>query len=394
MAVACGVIALGLTSVTSRFPALSTGDSDPVAVSEIMILLLSAGDSRIGLSRAGLMMQRFIPFLLVLLFFTTPSAAETRVALVIGNGAYHNVPRLLNPINDAVDVSAALKKDGFETFLSTDADKAGMEDAIVRFARAARTADIAMFYYSGHALQFGGINYLAPVDAKLADEADLRRLVRLDDIVTEVQQAKSLRILVVDACRDNPLADQLRRSIGTTRALPLQRGLAKIDTPLGMIVAYSTQAGQTAEDGDGRNSPYTTAFLKHIEEQEEIGTIFRQVSEDVYAETKQRQLPELSLSIIGRFYLRGKITVSSPPSTPADNADVCVLAESHWKSVEEIDTIAAYQDHVARFPNCAFVGLARAKIEKLSAQTKGYVPPWPTNLPPPKIVIVPKECCR
>jgi uncharacterized caspase-like protein len=127
-------------------------------------------------------------------------------------------------------------------------------------------------------MQFAGVNYLMPVDARLTDEADLRRMARVDDIVADVQQAKNLRILVLDSCRDNPLAEQLKRSIGTTRAGDLSRGLAKIDSPQGMIVAYSTQAGRTAEDDQGRNSPYTAAFLKHIEAAEEIGTVFRRGS--------------------------------------------------------------------------------------------------------------------
>lgn len=250
-----------------------------------------------------------------------PSSADTRVALVIGNGAYKNVPRLPNPPNDATDVAAALIRSGFETILATDLDKAGMDAAAIRFARAARNSDVAMLYYSGHALQFAGINYLAPVDAKLTDEADLRRMIRVDDMVADLQQAKNLRILVLDSCRDNPLADELKRSIGTTRAIPLQRGLAKIDSAQGMIVAYATQAGRTAEDGNGRNSPYTTAFLKNIEAQEEIGTIFRRVSADVYETTKHQQLPELSLSLIGEFYLKGKLQVALAPAAPVLSDD-------------------------------------------------------------------------
>src|SRR5262245_5067232 len=130
--------------------------------------------------------------LLSLLFMTITdgSLADTRVALVIGNGAYRNVPRLTNPANDAVDVAAALKLVGFETIVATDLDRAGMDEAAIRFARAARNADIALLYYSGHALQFGGVNYLAPIDTQLRDAADLRRLVRLDDIVADLQQAK------------------------------------------------------------------------------------------------------------------------------------------------------------------------------------------------------------
>ena len=211
------------------------------------------------------------------------SVAETRVALVIGNGAYQNAPQLPNPPNDANDVAAALRRDGFNTILATDLTRDGMQDAAIRFARAARDADVAMFYYSGHAIQFAGVNYLAPVDIKLNDEADLRRMIRVDEIVSDLQQAKNLRILVLDSCRDNPLADQLKRSIGASRSLPLQRGLAKIDSPQGMIVAYATQAGRTADDGDGHNSPYTAAFLKNIEAQEEIGTIFRRTASQLSA---------------------------------------------------------------------------------------------------------------
>ena len=295
-----------------------------------------------------------------------PSFAENRVALVIGNGAYEHAPRLTNPANDAADVSAALKRSGFETILATDLNKAAMDEVTIRFARAARGADVALFYYSGHALQFSGVNYLAPIDSRLTDEADLRRMVRLDEMVQDLQQAKSLRILVMDACRDNPLSEQLKRSLGTTRALSLQNGLAKIDSPEGMIVAYATQAGRTAEDGNGRNSPYTTAFLKNIEAKDEIGTIFRRVSADVYAATRQTQLPELSLSLIGEFYLNGKVQITvTAPQAPADP---CAAASEHWKSVELIGTIDAYQDHMARFAGCAFAGLAKVRIESLKGK--------------------------
>jgi uncharacterized caspase-like protein len=158
-----------------------------------------------------------------LLLVERPACAEVRVALVIGNGAYRNVPALDNPANDANDVAAALKRLGFDTILATDQDKAGMDEAEIRFARAARNADVAMFYYSGHALQFAGVNYLAPIDARLTDEADLKRMVRVDELVADLQQAKNLRILVLDSCRNNPLADDLKRSVSATRAVLLQR---------------------------------------------------------------------------------------------------------------------------------------------------------------------------
>ena len=174
----------------------------------------------------------FLPALL-LGICTAPALADKRVALVIGNGNYRHVPRLPNPINDARDVEASLQPSGFETIVGLDLDRAGMEETTIKFARAARTADVAVFYYSGHALQFAGVNYLAPVDATLTDDTDLRRMTRVDEIVADLQQAKTLRILVLDSCRDNPLAEELKRAIGPTRALSIQRGLAKIDSPEG-----------------------------------------------------------------------------------------------------------------------------------------------------------------
>src|ERR1700722_5366218 len=199
----------------------------------------------------GVMRHYTLLFVVVTLFLGTvaaPVRADNRVALVIGNGAYAHVPHLPNPTHDAEDVAAALKHNGFEVILGTALDQAGMQNAAIRFARAARAADVAVFYYSGHAMQYAGVNYLVPVDAELRDEADLRRMARVDEILADLQQAKNLRLLVLDSCRDNPLAEQLKRTIGLTRAASIQRGLARIDSPEGMIVAYATQAGRTAED--------------------------------------------------------------------------------------------------------------------------------------------------
>ena len=289
--------------------------------------------------------------------------------MVIGNGAYENVPHLPNPSHDAQDVADALKRSGFETILGIDLNKAAMDAAAIRFARAARDADVAMFYYSGHAMQYGGINYLAPVDAKLTDEADLRLLERLDDIVTDLQRAKNLRILVLDACRDNPLAEDLKRSIGATRAMSVQRGLAKIDNPEGLIIAYATQAGRTAEDGLGRNSPYTTAFLKHIETPDEIGTVFRKISADVYTQTKQTQLPELSLSLIGEFYLRGRADVSI--STQGGIGAVSSEAAQAWSATKDTTSQAVLEDFIRQFGvNTIYGSLARARLQELKSAAR------------------------
>jgi tetratricopeptide (TPR) repeat protein len=327
------------------------------------------------------MYPKIAVFFAALIFLTSPASAEKRVALVIGNGAYRNAPSLPNPHNDAEDVAAALKRTGFDVIVGLDLDKAKMDETLIEFSRAARSADVAAIYYSGHAIQFNGANYLAPVDVKLTDEADLRRMTRLDEVVADLQQAQNLRILVLDACRDNPLAEQLKRSIGTTRALTLQRGLAKMDSSEGMIVSYATQAGRTAIDGTGRNSPYTAAFLNHIEESDEIGTIFRRIASDVYDSTKHAQLPELSLSVVGEFFLRGRPAAVAAPNPPL--SELCTAAADHWKSAASIGNRKALEDHLARFPNCAFSGLAKARLESLKVATAApLVPPVPAPTAP------------
>ena len=296
--------------------------------------------------------------LMLIGFGAVPGHADKRVALVVGNGAYAHAPRLTNPHNDAEDVSAALKRNGFETIVGFDLDKAGMDDAEIRFSRAARDADVAFFYYSGHAMQFAGINYLVPVDAKLTDEADLRRLVRTDDLVADLQRAKELRILVLDSCRDNPLAEELKRSVGSTRSVAVERGLARIDSPEGMIVAFATQAGRTASDGADRHSPYTEAFLRHIDGQEEIGTMFRRVSSEVYEATKHAQLPELSLSLIGEFYLHGKPATTAKPGPEG--------AAQAWAVAQTSTSAAVLQAFIKQYGNTPFASKASARLAGLA----------------------------
>jgi hypothetical protein len=294
--------------------------------------------------------------------------ADKRVALVIGNGAYRSAPTLANPANDAADVAASLKRSGFDVAAETNLDQPAMQDAVLRFAREARGADVALFYYSGHALQYGGVNYLVPVDAVVRDEVDLRRLVRADEILADLQQAKNLRILVLDACRDNPFADELRRNVGQGRSVAVGRGLAKMESPEGTIISYATQAGRTADDGDGRNSPYTSAFVAHIRDKDNITTVFQTISAGVYQRTKGTQVPELSLSFFGEFYLNGKSeTAALSPAAP--QADPCTEAADHWRGAEAVGTVAAFKDHALRFPNCAFADLAKARADELSKAT-------------------------
>jgi uncharacterized caspase-like protein len=314
--------------------------------------------------------------MLICLGVSSSCAEEKRVALVIGNGSYSSAPRLPNPRNDAGDVASALKRNGFETIVGLDLDQLGMQDAAIRFARAARDADVALFYYSGHALQFAGANYLMPVDAKLTDESDLRRMTRVDEIVADLQQARTVRILVLDSCRDNPLAEDLKRSIGLTRAASLQRGLARIDAPQGMIVAYATQAGRTAADGTDHNSPYTAAFLRHFEEPEEIGTIFRRISADVYERTLHVQLPELSLSMIGEFYLRGNAPAIAPAVTPPRTPSAVGEAAQAWAAgVKDTTSLAVLDEFVRRYADTIYGTLARERKDELKSKQVAIASP-------------------
>lgn len=229
-----------------------------------------------------------------------------RVALVIGNADYEHTPPLANPKNDAADMAKALERLGFEVIYEQDLNKQGMDDAFRRFAREVRGADAALFYYAGHAMQFEGVNYLMPVDAKLADQADVAyEMAKLDDVVADMGRMNGVRIAVLDACRNNPLEEQLKRSVATTRGVFMNRGLARIARPEGLIVAYATQSGNVAADGGGRNSPFTAALLQHIETPGlEVGPLFRRVMGSVKQATGGKQHPELSILFDSEFYFK------------------------------------------------------------------------------------------
>jgi uncharacterized caspase-like protein len=230
--------------------------------------------------------------------------AEKRVALVIGNAAYQNTPALANPVNDAEDVAATLKRVGFEVTLETNLDRRGMGRAVAQFARDAQDADAALFYFAGHGLQHRGTNYLMPTDARLEDQFGLNfEMARVEDILHSLDQARGVKILILDACRSNPLMDRLASRMAKTRDFSPTRGLARLDANQGMIIAYATQADRVAADGSGRNSPFTSALVEQITEPGlEIGGMFRRVAAQVHRTTKGRQLPELSVSLLGEFY--------------------------------------------------------------------------------------------
>src|ERR1700726_2991483 len=199
-----------------------------------------------------------------LLLVCQPALAEKRVALVLGNSAYQNVPQLTNPINDGAVVAATLKDAGFDVVdFRRDLPAAETRRALRDFADRARDADIAVVYYAGHGMELDGTNYLIPVDAKLERDTDVYdEAFSLDRILVAVEPAKQLRLVILDACRDNPFARNMKHSLASRS---IGRGLAKIEPASpNTLIAYSAKAGSTAQDGDGKNSPFTTALAKHL----------------------------------------------------------------------------------------------------------------------------------
>ena len=252
-------------------------------------------------------MRRIWPVLSAILFFLLggPSAAnaERRVALVIGNSAYQHTGVLANPRNDAADVSAALKRHGFEVTEGFDLDKLAMDRKVREFAEHVRGATVAVFFYAGHGLQVGGLNYLVPIDAELATASALDfEMVRLDLVHRTMEREASTNILFVDACRNNPLARNLARTMGT-RSTAIGRGLAPVEAGVGTLVSFSTQPDNVALDGTGRNSPFTRALVQHIQSSnDDLSAILIAVRNDVIADTQRKQVPWEHSALTGRFY--------------------------------------------------------------------------------------------
>ncbi|MGK7870452.1 caspase family protein [Falsiroseomonas sp. E2-1-a20] len=248
-----------------------------------------------------------------------PALAQ-RVALVVGNGSYAAAARLENPAHDASGMAAALRRLGFSVDLVTDATRARLEQALGRFGRAAEGADIALLFFAGHGLQLGGENWLVPTDARLADAREVAfELVGLDTVLRQMDRART-RIVILDACRDNPLAVQMR-GLGGTRSLG--RGLAPVQAQdVGTLIAFSTSPGAVAEDGRTGNSPFTAALLRHIEQPGvDLQITLRRVRSEVRQATAGRQTPWENSSLLEPVVLRaaapGRPLVQAPPPAEA-----------------------------------------------------------------------------
>ena len=211
--------------------------------------------------------------------------------MLIGNGGYEHVPTLPNAKNDAIALAAALRNAGFQTVtLKTDQKRDEIMAALSDFARLADNADWAVVYYSGHGIEYRGTNYLIPVDARLLVDRDIDlEAIDVGKVMSAVEGARRLRLIILDACRDNPFLDTMKRTIAT-RAIT--RGLAPVEPDAGSLIVYAAKDGQTALDGDGKDSPFATALINRLQTPNlEIRRLFDLVRDDVLASTNKQQQP-------------------------------------------------------------------------------------------------------
>ncbi|UPK37108.1 tetratricopeptide repeat protein [Bradyrhizobium sp. 186] len=240
----------------------------------------------------------------------TGGATGRRVALVIGNGAYKNVHALPNPPRDSKLVATVLHDLGFQTVMSTsDLTRDKFFQTLQAFAEEAEKADWAMVYYAGHGFEIGGVNYLVPVDAKLSADKDAEtEAVALEQVIAAVGAARKVRLVVLDACRDNPFAPTMQRTLSLKL---VDKGFSNIEPGAGFMVVYAAKHGETAMDGDGgANSPFATALARDIKEPRvEIRKLFDIIRDDVWSATKHGQQPFTYGSPPGRedfFFVAGK----------------------------------------------------------------------------------------
>ena len=319
----------------------------------------------------------------LLAFFARPAPAAERVALVIGNADYVHASRLANPLNDAADIGAAFARLGFAVTKLENADYAILRQGLLAFTRAASAAEIAVVFYAGHGIEVDQRNFLVPVDARLASDQDVEfETVPLELVMRSVARASSFRLVILDACRDNPFAASMQRS-GATRAIG--RGLARVEPSGDTLVAYASKEGTVASDGEGRNSPYSSALLAYLEEPDlEVGLMFRKVRDAVLAATGGRQEPFRygSLSSQG-VYLTARLEPSPFSGREAkqgggESASERLAAEElaaqrlaaerellFWESVKDSDDTADIRAYLNKYPGGEYEALARNRLKRL-----------------------------
>lgn len=323
---------------------------------------------------------RAIMVLVILLALPGLGQAANRVALVVGNSNYSHAPSLPNPVNDATDISAAFTRLGFEVTTVNDLGFDAMRRALRRFNTKASQADMAVIFYAGHGMEVNKQNYLVPADAKLQTDRDISfEAIPLGLVTEAVSGARTLRLVILDACRDNPFASSMKM---TSANRSLGRGLARIEPEAGTLVSFAAKEGTVALDGTTRNSPYTKALLQHLETpQLEINFLFREVRDAVMKNTNRQQQP-FTYGSLGskRIYLNqgdgSTVARPAPPKQqpaqqPAQNNGALELAL--WNEVKNSNDATMLGIYLQRYPSGVFAAVARQRIKNL--QTRPPEPP-------------------
>jgi len=319
-----------------------------------------------------------------------PALAEKRVALVIGNSAYQHAPALPNPSRDAKAMVAMFEKGGFSVVTAQyDAGNLQFKRVIRQFEDAAADADIAVVYYAGHGIEIHGVNYLVPVDARLASDRDADdEAITLDRLVEAADGAKRLRLVILDACRDNPFARTMKRQ-RTAALRGVTAGLGKVE-PTGMntLVAFAAKGGSPAEDGDADHSPFTAALLDNLFVPGlDVRLAFGRARDEVLKKTSNRQEPYVYGSLGGN-----SISVVPPPEQQKPDAAIAAVVSDGEKGdyalVEKIGTKGAWEVFLAQHPKGFYSDLARQQLAKISMTDAGSsttVRSAPQQQPQPQI---------
>ena len=292
-----------------------------------------------------------------------PAFAERRVALIIGNSAYQNAPALPNPSRDARAIAAMFQKAGYDT-VSTAYDLGNLDfkRAIRQFEDAASDSDIAVVYYAGHGIEIHGTNYVIPVDAKLASDRDADdEAIPLDRLVESVDGARKLRVIVLDACRDNPFSRNMKQQRVAMRGIAAGLGAAE-PSSLNTLIAYAAKAGSQAEDGNADHSPFAVALMDNLFVPGlDVRLAFGRVRDEVLKKTGNRQEPFVYGSLGG-----GNVALVPGPDQPAAPTVSDLNGEkSDYTLVEKIGTKGAWQVFLTQHPTGFYADLARQQIDKL-----------------------------
>ena len=303
----------------------------------------------------------------VFFFASEPALANRRVALVIGNSTYQNVPSLPNPANDALAVTDMFKAAGFDIVESRrDLKNADLRRVLNNFFDSARDADYAVVYYAGHGIEIEGSNYIVPVDALLERDRDVYdETISLDRVVQSIEPAKQLRLVILDACRENPFSKSMKRTLATRG---IARGLARVDpmTP-NTLIAFAAKAGSTAEDGIGKHSPFTTSILNHLTSPGlDLRKAFGIIRDEVMAATNNKQEPYVFGSLGGADVALVPAPVVPVAVAPAQ--DVAVEARREYEFAERVGTKEAWDYFLEAHGSGFYADLAKAQRNKIAAE--------------------------